>query len=520
MTLWRYILRAHAGPFLFANAIIIFLFLLQFLMKSAGDLVGKGLGILVILELIALNLAWMVVLAVPMAVLVSTLMAFGRLAADNETTIMRASGMSLYRMMFPVVLMTGLVTWGLVYFNNAILPEANIRLRTLMTDIVRIKPTLTLRSGVFTSEEEIPNYRILVRRAHDTDGRLEGVTIYDLSRPDKHVVVTARTGRVNFSRDYSKIFMDLEDGEIHDLTISDMTPYRTLEFARHRVAIPASGFGFQRSDASTAQRDDRTMSAQMMQAIVDSIGRVSDQGLADFGTRMREQMASYLDGRPQLVAPAPMPSPDRTTDTLARHGTTDALVRHGTTDALVRHGATDTLVRHGATDTLVRHADTLSTAVTARIFSREDSLAARYRARIDLRQLQSEVAGRATMRAYERETQDKYLVEIYKKYSIPFACMVFVLIGAPLGMMARKGGFGVGAGLSLGFFLFYWAFLIGGEKLADRTVLSPFWGMWAANIVLGVVGIVFTMRAARETPVIDWSMLSRFVPKRLRGRSV
>lgn len=497
MTLWRYILRAHAGPFFFANAIIIFLFLLQFLMKSAGDLVGKGLGIFVILELIALNLAWMLVLAVPMSVLVATLMAFGRLAADNETTIMRASGMSLYRMMFPVVMVTALVTWGLVYFNNAILPEANIRLRTLMTDIVRIKPTLTLRSGVFTSEEEIPNYRILVRRAHDDDGRLEGVTIYDLSRPDKHVVVTAREGRVNFSRDYTKIFMDLEEGEIHDLTLSDMKPYRTLEFARHRVAIPASGFGFQRSDASTAQRDDRTMSADMMRAIVDSIGRTSDAGLAEFTTRMRDQVASYLDGRPHLVAPAPMPPPS------------------GGADAFVRPGGPATSPQNGTMDAFVRPSDTLAAA--APIPTRDDTLGARYRARIDLRQMQSEVAGRATMRAYEQEMQDKYRVEIYKKYSIPFACMVFVLIGAPLGMMARKGGFGMGAGLSLGFFLFYWAFLIGGEKLADRTVLSPFWGMWAANIVLGAAGIVFTVRAAREMPMLDLDMLLRLVPRRLRG---
>jgi lipopolysaccharide export system permease protein len=100
MILWRHILRAHIGPFIFANAVIIFLFLLQFLMKRAGDLVGKGLSVWVIFELIGLNLAWILVLSVPMAVLVATLMAFGKLSADNEVTVMRTSGMSLYRMMF------------------------------------------------------------------------------------------------------------------------------------------------------------------------------------------------------------------------------------------------------------------------------------------------------------------------------------------------------------------------------------------------------------------------------------
>ena len=117
---------------------------------------------------------------------------------------------------------------------------------------------------------------------------------------------------------------------------------------------------------------------------------------------------------------------------------------------------------------------------------------------------------------YQQGQIDKFLVEIYKKYSIPAACLVFAFIGVPLGMMARRGGLGVGAGLSLGFFLFYWACLIGGEKLADRDVLSPFFGMWIANIVLGCCGALLTIRSARETTVIDWSRFSALLPKSWR----
>ena len=241
MILSRHILRAHVGPFLFSNAIIIFLFLLQFLMKRAGDLVGKGLSVWVILELISLNLAWMLVLSVPMAVLVATLMAFGKLAADNEVTIMRASGMSLYRMMAPVVLASMVVTGGLIWFNNSVLPDANVRLQTLMTDIVRIKPTLSLQSGVFSSEKDLPNYRILVRRTFEESNDLEGVTIYDLSDPEFSVVVTAKTGTVHFSSDYTRVIMDLRDGEIHQLDSKTLKRYRRLRFARHRVSMPAHG---------------------------------------------------------------------------------------------------------------------------------------------------------------------------------------------------------------------------------------------------------------------------------------
>jgi lipopolysaccharide export system permease protein len=107
----------------------------------------------------------------------------------------------------------------------------------------------------------------------------------------------------------------------------------------------------------------------------------------------------------------------------------------------------------------------------------------------------------------------EYSVEIDKKYAIPFACIVFVLIGAPLGIMARRGTFGVAASLSLGFFLMYWACLIGGEKLADRGFIDPWFGMWSANIILGLMGMYLTFRTARENLAIDWSFLRKLTPK-------
>ncbi|MCB0753367.1 MAG: LptF/LptG family permease, partial [Ignavibacteriae bacterium] len=114
---------------------------------------------------------------------------------------------------------------------------------------------------------------------------------------------------------------------------------------------------------------------------------------------------------------------------------------------------------------------------------------------------------------------NSYWVEIHKKYSIPFACIVFVLIGAPLGTMTRKGGLGVAAAISLGFFLVYWAFLIGGEKLSDRGLLSPFWGTWTANIVLGILGIVLVRKSAKERVELNFDFLKKFIPKSWRNTS-
>lgn len=121
---------------------------------------------------------------------------------------------------------------------------------------------------------------------------------------------------------------------------------------------------------------------------------------------------------------------------------------------------------------------------------------------------------------YNSERINKYLVEINKKYSIPIACVLFILVGAPLGTMTRKGGFGVAAGISLTFFLMYWAFLMGGEKIADRGLLSPFWGMWSANVVLLVIGVYLTIKSAKERVTISFEFLSKLLPKKFRSLTV
>ncbi len=501
MILWRYIIRAHIGPFLFSNAVIIFLFLLQFLMKTAGELVGKGLGFWVISELVALNLAWMLVLSVPMSVLVAALMAFGGLSGTNEIVVMRASGMSLYRMLAPVMILAVLLTLALIRFNNAVLPEANIRLRTLMGDVLRIKPTLSLRAGIFSSDEELPNYRILVRRTYPNNNNLEGVTIYDLSRPDKKIVVTARSGVVSFTPDYSRLIMDLRDGEIHEMNNSTYGDYRKVRFARHRVSIPAEGFGFSRSDAQKAQRDDRTMSSAVMRVIVDSIRKVQ----AGKEQLLRAQIARQVDAFTELPPAPPDPvsglrEPDRRAE------------RRRIRPPDRRPAGLRTPAERAPLSVRTTAADTARPPLPAPDPERE----AVTRAIERVRREESSVAAQAASIEFDEKQMDKYLVEIYKKYSIPFACIVFVLIGAPLGIMARRGGFGIGIGLSFSFFLLYWACLIGGEKLADRDITSPFIGMWIANIVIGGIGILLTIRSARESLVIDWSAVSRFVPRRWR----
>lgn len=451
MLTYRYLLRAHIGPFVFSLCTLMFLFILQFVMKFIDQLIGKGLSAWIIIELIALSLAWMVVLAVPMSVLVATLMAFGELSSMNEITAMKASGMSIYRMLTPIVAASIVIAFVLVWFNNYVLPEANHQAKTLMIDIRKKKPTLNLVPGLFS--QDIAGYSILVRKIFENSNNLDGVTLYDYTNPNTNVVITAEQGRISFSPDYRKIIMDLERGEIHELDLQKMSTYRKLQFHNHRIVMSAEGFEFERSSQDAFSRGDRELSAQVMIAFVDSLRRTKQDLEDKLHKTLTDDIDRQIKGIPSLIPFfATMPG--------NQHPTTAALFK--------------------------------------------------------ARSMSSYVAGELSRIEFLDKQSDQYLVEIYKKYSIPAACIVFVLIGVPLGIMSRRGGFGAAATLSLGFFLMYWAFLIGGEKLADRDIVSPFVGMWSANIVLGILGVYLTIRIGRETVVIDWTILQRLVPKRWR----
>jgi len=449
MKLYLHILKTHVGPFLFAFFTLMFIFLLQFLMRAINQLVGKGLSGWVITELIILSLSWMVVLAVPMAVLVATLMAFGKLASQNEITAMKASSMSLYRMMAPVVLASVVVTFLLIEFNNKVLPEANHRFKVLMIDIRRTKPTFTIQAGLFS--QEIPGYSILTRKTFEQSNDLEGITLYDYTEPGTNVVVTARRGKVSFTPDYRKLVMDLYDGSIHKFDLRESQAYRMMNYERHRIVMDAEGFDFERSSLSAFDRSDRELSAPEMRVIVDSIKGLNEQ--------MYRQAMQSITTQPAYIRDPRSPEPPGRASTRSK--------------SLI-------LAHERARNTLIN------------------------------------ITNQIDYITYNNRRINEYLVEIHKKYSIPAACIVFIFIGAPLGIIARRGTFGVAATVSLGFFVLYWAALIAGEKFADRGLLSPWLGMWMANIVLFVLGIYLTFRIGRETPAINWSAFKRFLPRYFR----
>jgi lipopolysaccharide export system permease protein len=419
-------------------------------MKFADRLVGKGLDTWILTKLIIFNLSWMLVLVVPMATLVASLMAFGNLSQNNEVTIMKSSGASLYKMMIAPFITSIVVAYLLFIFNNDVLPDANHQAKILMGDISRKKPTLSLEPGFFS--QEVSNYAILVRGIDETTNKLSQVVIYDYTNPSKINVVTAREGSIYFSPDQTKLLMDLKDGEIHESDVKSSGMYRKIVFAKHRIAMNANQFSFQQS--ASGIRGERELSIEAMEVIVDSLNK--QRTIYVNGLQKETNKYFFMDSTAKQTVP------------------------------ILNTPQTEKLI-------YVRILDKIKSA--------KNVVMSNYK-RVEWS---------------DREIE-KYEVEIYKKYALPVACIVFVLIGAPLGIMVRRGGFGAAASISLAFFLLYWAFLIGGEKLAERDFFSPFIGMWAANILLFIMGILLTIKTNKETVTIEFILLKKLIPKKLLNR--
>lgn len=419
MILWRYIVKAHLGPFIFGTVVIIFLFLTQFLMKWLGDLTSKGLDNATIIEFIVLNISWILVLAIPIGVLFATVMAFGSLSSTAEVTVMKASGMGLFRMMMPVLILGTAMWWFTFWYTDNILPDTNHRLSSMMSDIQRLKPTFAIEAGKFSTD--IDGFTILARNLTPA-GEMLNVTIYDHSRSDRLNIVSADTGRLAFSPSLTKLVLDLHNGEVHQSFRNAPDDYRIIQFRKHQMTMPVDQFFLERSDMSSSSRGEREMRISDMQRIVNR----SDSAIA---------------------------------------------VSQATTDSLWKMQfavpGSELTAPPSKTEAINRAATFISTSRVA-------------------------LEGEANRAASEQETINRYEVEIHKKYAIPFACLLFVLVGCPLGILTKGGNFGLSAAICLVCYIAYWMALMGGETLADRGLIQPMIAMWLGNGIFLAVGSAAT----------------------------
>jgi len=480
----RYIIREHIPPFIFSLAIIMFIFLMQFMLKYMTKIFGKGLPIFTIVELVFYNLAWMFALAVPMSVLIATLMSFGRLAGDNEITILKSSGISIYRIIQPALYFGIFITVAMILFNDKVLPDFNHRARVMFSNIGQKKATLKLEPGIFF---DVDRYSFYVEKMDKTLGqeldertnllgpeynvetrpdKLLNISIFDHSDNTKTITITAAEGYMVYSQLRRSLIFTLFDGEYHELNNLNPEEYRFSHFTRNIFYIPAPEFAFENKDDE--YRGDREMNiARMQEKVRDShkyMHQEQDQIVQNF-KKFWQPIAANMDAGKKVLQQKIPDLPAENSDKKDNSSLFDRVNSPVFTHAAER--------AHRKLNKLYQN----------------------------LRSSQSKITS-------QQETANRFLVEIHKKFSIPFASIVFILIGAPLGIAARRGSLGVGASLSIIFFLIYWVCLILGEDLADREFLTPFWAMWFPNVLLGIIGSYMTWRMVKETTIIQWDQIA------------
>ena len=391
------------------------------------------------LEIFALNIVWMLSLSIPMAVLVSCLMAFGRLSGDQEITAMKAAGVSPLRMMRPVLLVGVLISELLILFNNWILPEANHKSVELMSAVSRKKPHAFIDAGKLTTQ--FPGVQLWVDRIDPVTGTLYGIQIFETEGMGPPRVVLADSATMDYADHGATLMLRLKSGENHMVEKDDPAQYFRIRFSSEDFAVKNVNDRLERRDRK--HRSDREMPVEMMLDVIHEAEK--------------NERAIVQESRGSLF-----PDLNRLRSLVLG-------------DSIIPRNENWEL-----TSDSLRHVRAL----------RDVSIAERTRLRL---------VHRTSERVLnERKRQAQYWVEVHKKFSTGVACFVFVLIGAPLGIMARKGGIGTGIIYSIAFFVLYWVCLIGGENLADRLIVSPVLAMWISNVIIGTVGVIFMWKMYRD----------------------
>jgi len=260
----RYILREHIPPFFYAVFIITFLLILETIPKIVEMVIDKDISAFVVLELIFLNLAWMIALSVPMAVLVATLLAFGRLTSDSEIVAIKSSGINLIRILIPLLIAAAFLTIGMIEFSDKILPRLNHEARVLSGDIRSMRPMLTFRPGVFITD--ISGYIILIDKINQATSEVEGIRITDNKNPNQPKITVAKSGLMKFIDNGQTVQFTLFDGETHMLDTKEPGNYRRVDFKKQVINV--GGVGSELIRTETTYKTDREMSISEMEKVV------------------------------------------------------------------------------------------------------------------------------------------------------------------------------------------------------------------------------------------------------------
>lgn len=472
-----YVIKTFLGPFVMTFFICVFILLMQFLWKYVDDLVGKGLDWNILVELLFYASFGLLPWSFPLAMLLASIMTFGELGENYELVAMKSSGISLFRIMKPLIVFAILITLVAFGFSNYLLPHTNLRFTTLLWSVKQQRPELVLKEGVFTSE--IDGYSIRVGSKNKKNNMLYDVLIYDHTNNKANESVTvADSGSLRITEDKNFMVLTLYNGENfsednqNQLAKGNNYPFRRDKFDKQTINVRVRNFDFQRSDESIFRNSYRMLNIRQLRTAEDSLN-----------TDYKERVQSFL----------------------ANVGYIDPLDRRLYARALVN----DTLLRsiESKPDTLF-NPDTLFAAFPD-YTKREVVTNAISSARNNFQEINN-----IENNLYARKKRiNQHEMERHRKFTLSAAVLVFFLIGAPLGAIIRKGGLGMPVVVSVLLFILYYIFSMTGEKSAREDVWNMFPGMWFSTFVFLAVGAWLTYKAVTDSSIMASETYVNFFKK-------
>jgi lipopolysaccharide export system permease protein len=516
---------------------------MQFVWKYVDDLVGKGLEWFIILKLLGLVAVTMISLALPLAVLLSSLMTFGNLGEYMELTAMKASGISLQRAMRSVLVFSLFLSISAFYFSNNILPLANLKMKTLLQDISNKRPELNIKPGIFNSD--IQNYVIRIGKKSNDGKKLEQIMIYDHSnRQGNDRVIIAERGTMGLSVDNRYLELHMYNG--HTYTEAEPSrkkrgryPFLRENFDEDLIRFDLSIFEMTKTDESVYKRNYQMLNLTQLELSADTLQQALNKekgylpGILFHGpffdtTRSystvwgEEVVNRRLDGKKVDTTANTAASQDTTSDSTALQ-----LAIKNKTARLMAEGKSDSITQL-AIQPKPSPKPFFNQVITGKVaplksktqvldnFSKNDKIRILDGAMNNLRANKSTIDYSNQNFEQDQERINRHEIEWHRKFTLSFACIILFLIGAPLGAIVRKGGLGMPVIFSLVFFVLYHMISITGEKLAREGVLTAFWGMWLSSAILLPVGIFLSYKATTDSALFDKEVYARFF-RRIKG---
>jgi len=446
-----FIIKSFIGPFIFTFLIAIFLLLMQFLWKYIDDLVGKGLDFIIIAKLLFYAAARFVPMALPISVLLSSIMTFGNIAEKNELMAIKSAGVSLKKCMSPLLVFIVLIAASSFLFSNYFMPYANLKAGSLLYDIRKQKPALNIKEGIFYNE--LSGYSIKIDKKLENGIDLEGVMIYDhTSKEGNDKVIIAEKGQMYLSENENYFIISLENGySYYEMNINNKKEKRPLQrsqFKQDILRFDMSDFGMKRTSEELYRNHYAMMNNTQLSVAIDSIYSKSNTKLQEYKTSISKKIeVDYA----QLEY-----SFDKKNKNMAYY--------------------------------------------PSKVYSNAIS---------SVKFLKSIIGNTLSDQGYSQKIAIKHKVEWHRKWTLAVACIIFFLIGAPLGAIIRKGGFGMPVIVSVGFFITYHIVSVTAEKMVKESEVSVMEGMWTANLILLPIGIILSLKANSDSQLLSLPKLKK-----------